>query len=50
MKYVRELSQEERREIRGGFIRPNWTVAILELYVKSFNYGRKLYHLGCEHD
>ncbi len=47
---MRVLSMEERMDIRAGFIRPNWTVAILELYVKSFNYGRKLYHIDCDHD
>ena len=45
-----QLKQIEMDSISGGWLRPNWPVALLELFTKCWEFGRDLYHRNCDHD
>ena len=44
------LGKEKAQLIIGGWLRPNWPVALLEVFSKSWQFGQSLYHRNCDHD
>lgn len=47
---TRLLSQDELTQAKGGWLRPNWPVALLEVFSKSWEFGQDLYHRNCDHE
>lgn len=45
-----KMKQLEMGSITGGWLRPNWPVALLELFTKCWEFGRDFYHRNCDHD
>ena len=47
---IGSLTTQQMKEIQGGWLRPNWPVALLEVFSKSWQFGRDYYHRNCDHD
>jgi hypothetical protein len=50
MNEIRFLGLEDLRQVKGGWLRPNWPVALLEVFSKSWEFGQDLYHRNCDHE